>query len=344
MRSRFHRPDDHQHPGGGDQNVDGPPQDRYEAGDRVRPSVRPKPSRSPVQHPAERHVDERHGENDEEAQDPRAAGALPAGQLLDRQDHQQAQDIRRHQGGPEVGQQAADGALSVAPDLGRDRTADAPDQAEEHRGEQEPAENDHQDERLAGHAEALEEEGDHVEDPEEPRETDHAPVEDPGCPVVEWQQPLGRSVRGKQEPRDQDGEPHLDSRDERPHDQLAARPVALVEGQERRERREGEDGQEKDLQDRPDHQAAGVHSGPSALAAIEAGPDVAEQPPHHALGDPSQREEPREEDADQEEMVRAASFGEAAHGITQRGRQTWTMTGARRRSRSWRGPCRSRGR
>ena len=110
--------DDHQGARGGDHDVDAPSQHRQEAGAGPRHSVRLDSPRPPGQQPAERHVDERHGEHDQEAQDPRPAGAETAGQLLDRQDHQEAQDVGRHQGRPEVGQQPAERALPVAPDLG----------------------------------------------------------------------------------------------------------------------------------------------------------------------------------------------------------------------------------
>ena len=122
--------DDDQNAGGGDHDVDAPLQHRQKARAGPRHSVRLDSPRPPGQQPAERHVDERHGEHDQEAQDPRPAGAETAGQLLDRQDHQEAQDVGRHQGRPEVGQQPAEGALPVASDLGRDRGTDAPHQTE----------------------------------------------------------------------------------------------------------------------------------------------------------------------------------------------------------------------
>ena len=127
-----------------------------------RHSVRLGSPRPPVQQPAERHVDERHGEHDQEAQDPRPARAETAGQLFDRQDHQEAQDVGRHQGRPEVGQQPAEGALPVAADLGGDRGPDAPHQTEEDHGKDEPGDHGHQEEGLTRHAEALEEEGEDI--------------------------------------------------------------------------------------------------------------------------------------------------------------------------------------
>ena len=118
----------------------------------------------PGQQPAERHVDQRHGEHDQEAQDPCPARAEAAGQLFDRQDHQEAQDVGRHQGRPEVGQQPAEGALPVASDLGGDRGPDAPHQAKVDHGEYEPGERGDQEERLTRHAEAMEEEAEDIDE------------------------------------------------------------------------------------------------------------------------------------------------------------------------------------
>ena len=66
---------------------------------------------------------------------------------------------RRPSSGPARGRPAAGGGCSARRRGSWRRSApDAPDQAEEHHDEEEPPEGDHQEVRLTGHAEALEEE------------------------------------------------------------------------------------------------------------------------------------------------------------------------------------------
>ena len=178
---------------------------------------------------------------------------------------------------------------------------------------------DHQEERLTRHAEALEEEGEDIEKAVEPGEGDHAPIEDSRCGVVERQEPLRRSVRREQEARHQHGEPHLDDRHERAHDQRAARLVALVEGQEPREYRGDEDRQEQEVQHQADHEAAGIHAGAVARAAVEPATDAAEQAPHQALRDPAERQQDDEQGDDEQQVVRGASLGEPGHRRAHRG-------------------------
>ena len=57
-------------------------------------------------------------------------------------------------------------------------------------------------------------------------------IEDRADGVVERQEPQRGGVRREQDARDQDGQPDLDGRQQRAHDQLAAGLVALVESQE----------------------------------------------------------------------------------------------------------------